>query len=143
MATTTIEETKQLALDHFDRVWNHEEFDADVLADNYRVHTNLGSHEEYALEEFKESLAESQAAIPDLHKEVDDVIATDDKVVIRYTLTGTQEGKFKGVPPTGEEMEITGVGIYHVEDGKLTEARYVQDMLRAMIQLGVVEPPGG
>lgn len=139
---TTIEETKQLVLDHFDRVWHHGEFDTDVLADDYRVHTNLGSHEKYTREEFEESLAESRAAILDLHKEIEDVIATDNRVVIRYTLTGTQDGEFKGVPPTSEGMEIAGVGIYHIEDGKLAEAWYVQDMLRAMTQFGVVDPPG-
>ena len=139
---TTSEENEQLALDHFDRVWHQGEFDRDVLADDYRVHTNLGSHEEYTLEEFEAAIAESRAAIPDLRKEPEDVIATDDRVVIRYTMTGTQEGEFKGVPPTGEDVEIAGVGTYRIEDGKLAEAWYVADFLRAMTQLGVVEPPG-
>lgn len=141
MATTTIEENERLARQHFDQVWHHGEFDRDVLADDFRVHTNTGSHEEYTLEEFEESIANAREALPDLQKEPDDVIATEDRVVIRYTMTGTQEGELKGVPPTGEDVEIAGVGIYHIDDGKLTEAWYVADFLRAMTQLGVVDPP--
>lgn len=141
MATTTIEENERLARRHFDRVWNRGDFEKDVLADDYRVHTNTGTQEEHTLEEFEAQITESREAIPNLRKEVDDVIATDDRVVIRYTMTGTQEGEFKGVPPTGEDVEIAGVGIYRIEDGELAEAWYVADFLRAMSQLGVVEPP--
>lgn len=104
---------------------------------------NYDRIEELVAEDFVDHtpFGEPREAMPDLHREVDDVIATDEKAVIRYTLTGTQEGEFEGAPPTGEEMEIAGVGISRIEDGKLAEARYVQAMSRAMIQLGIVESP--
>lgn len=111
MTTTPIEENERLAREHFDRVWNHGEFETDALADEYRVQTNLGTQEEHSLETFQEFVAQAREAVPDLRKEIDDSIATDGKVTIRYTMTGTQKGEFKGIPPTGESIEITGVGM--------------------------------
>ena len=139
MTTTTIEENERLAREHFDRVWNHGEFETDALADEYRVQTNLGTQEEHSLETFQEFVAQAREAVPDLRKEIDDSIATDGKVTIRYTMTGTQKGEFKGIPPTGESIEIAGVAIYRIEDGTLTEAWIVSDFLRALKQLGVVD----
>lgn len=139
MATTTAEENERLAVEHFDRVWNRGEFDADVLADDYLVHTNLGAHETHTLEEFRAFVTDAREAVPDLRKEPDDIVATDDEVVIRYTMTGTQRGEFKGIPPTGEEMEINAVTTYRIEDGKLAEEWIVADFLRALKQLGIVD----
>jgi steroid delta-isomerase-like uncharacterized protein len=139
MATTTAAENERLARDHFDRVWNRGEFDEDVLADDYRVHTHLGGHEVHTVEEFREFVAGTRAAVPDLYKEPEDVVATDDRVVIRYTMTGTQEGEFRGIPATGGEIEIGAVAVYRVEDGRLAEAWLVADFLRALRQLDVVD----
>jgi steroid delta-isomerase-like uncharacterized protein len=139
MATTTIEENERLALEQFDRVWNHGEFDTDVLAEDYRVHTNLGSHETHTLEEFQAFVTSVREAVPDLRKEPDDVFATDEKVTIRYTMTGTQQGEFKGIPATDEAVEINSIAIYRVEDGTLAEAWIVPDFLRALKQIGVVD----
>lgn len=139
MATTAVEENERIAREHFDRVWNRGEFDPDVLADDYRVHTHLGAHEQYTLGEFRDVVARIHEAVPDMRKEPEDVVATDDRVVVRYTTTGTQEGELKGMPPTGERMEFAAVAIYRLEDGELAEAWYVGDFLRATRQLGVAD----
>lgn len=139
MATTTIEENERLVREHFDRVWNRGEVDTDNLADEYRVQTRLGTHEEHTLEEFRDLVASARDAVPDLHKEIDETVATAEKVVVRYTMTGTQEGELKGIPPTGEEIEVAGVVIYRIEDGTIAEAWLIANFLRAFRQLGVVE----
>lgn len=141
MATTTVEENERLAREHFDRVWHQGEFDADVLADDYRVHTNLGEHETHTLEEYRAFVERAREAIPDLRKEPDDVFATDEKVTIRYTMTGTQEGEFGGIPATGQTVEINAIVIQRVEDGKIAEEWVVADFLRVLKQLGVVDWP--
>lgn len=141
MSTTTIEENERLAREHFGRVWHQGEFDTDLLTDDYRVHLNLGGSETLTLEEYRGFVAKSHEAIPDLRKEPDDVIATDEKVTIRYTMTGTQEGEFEGIPGTGEEIEINAIDIQRIEDGKVAEEWIVADFLRALKQLGVVESP--
>lgn len=63
-------------------------------------------------------------------------------VVDRYRMRGTHEGEFRGIPPTGAEVEFTGIIIHHLEDGEVVEDVAEFDALDVMEQLGVVESPG-
>jgi steroid delta-isomerase-like uncharacterized protein len=62
------------------------------------------------------------AGFPDAHIEPRHEVADDDHVVVAYTLTGTHDGEFEGVAPTGKRIEITGIQIGRFEDGKLVGA---------------------
>ena len=66
------------------------------------------------------------------------MIAEGDTVVLRCTLSGTQEGELMGIPPTGRKIEVTEIHIYRLEDGKAVEHRVGRDDLGAMRQLGVI-----
>ena len=89
-------------------------------------------------EEMKGTVRMVTAAFPDNRHEVEEVIEDDDRVVLRCTLTGTHEGPFMGIPPTGERIEVTEIHIYRLEDGKAVEHRVGRDDLGAMRQLGVI-----
>lgn len=141
MAVTSAEENERIVREHFDRMWNHGEFDTDVLADDYHAVLNGGAYHEWNLDEMQGVVAEWREAFPDLHKEIDETTATDERVVIRYTFTGTHEGEILEIPPTGNEVEIPVIGICYIENGKITKEWYVADFLRLMHQLGVVQPP--
>jgi steroid delta-isomerase-like uncharacterized protein len=82
------------------------------------------------------------AAIPDLHATIDDLVAEGNKVVVRYTVEGTQQGALPGVPPTGKRFRISGISIYRLAEGKITEQREQMDMLGLMQQLGVIPALG-
>lgn len=139
MATTHIEENETIALGHFERVWNDGAFDSAVLADDYHVVANIGEHAELTLEEFRGKVSHFHKAFPDLHKEPIDVIATEDAVVIPYTFTGTHKNELMGIPPTGNEVEISAVDIVYVDDCQVEMEWYVTDFLRMMRQLGVAD----
>lgn len=139
MATTPAEENERIARAHFDRMWNRGEFDESVLADDYRAILNAGARHEFTLDEKQEKVAKWLEAFPDLRAEPDETMATDETVVIRYTLTGTHEGEILGIPPTGNEVEIAVVDICYMENGTITKEWYVADFLRLMKQLGVVD----
>lgn len=139
MATINIKENETLAVGHFERVWNDGEFDSAVLADGYHVMANIGEDAELTLEEFRGKVSHFREAFPDLHKEPIDVIATEDAVVIPYTFTGTHENELMGIPPTGNEVEISAVDIVYVDDGQVEMEWYVTDFLRMMRQLGVAD----
>ena len=89
-------------------------------------------------EEMKGTVRIITAAFPDNHHEVEEVIAEGDTVVLRCTLTGTHEGPFMGIPPTGRKIEVTEIHIYRLEEGKAVEHRVGRDDLGAMRQLGVI-----
>jgi steroid delta-isomerase-like uncharacterized protein len=79
----------------------------------------------------------------DFHFDVDDVIAEGDKVVLRWTHTGTHIGAFLGMPPTGRSYRTTGIEIWRVEGGKLAEHWDVVDVFGQLMQLGLIPQPSG
>lgn len=81
-------------------------------------------------------------AFPDMAYTLEAVLAEDDMVAGRWTVAGTHEGEFHGIPPTGEAVEIPACGVFRVEAGKFAEVWLTYDRLGMMTQLGVVDPPG-
>jgi steroid delta-isomerase-like uncharacterized protein len=79
------------------------------------------------------------AAFPDFHTEVEDQIVAGDKVVERWSCTGTQEGEFMGLPPTSRRVEIHGMDISRLAGGRLVEHWTQVDMMSTLQQLGVMQ----
>lgn len=82
-----------------------------------------------------------RAAFPDLKATVEDLIEEGDKVVARARVTGTHQGEFMGIPPTGSTIDVQMIDIVQFRDGKAVAHWGVSDNLALMEQLGVVEPP--
>jgi steroid delta-isomerase-like uncharacterized protein len=81
-------------------------------------------------------------AFPDFRWTVEDQVAEGDKVTTRYTLSGTHEGEFFGVPASGRRVEVSGINIDRFEGGKLVEEWASYDLLGAMRQMGAIPEPG-
>jgi steroid delta-isomerase-like uncharacterized protein len=79
-------------------------------------------------------------AFPDFHRTMEDVVAEGDKVVARYTATGTHRGDFMGVPATGKKVKFAWITIYRVAERKIAEEWLVADDLALLQQLGAVKP---
>lgn len=77
-------------------------------------------------------------AFPDVSASIEDIIAEDDKVVVRKVWHGTHRAPFMGTPPTGKEVSFEGIVIWRIEDGKLAERWAQIDRLSLTQQLGVV-----
>jgi steroid delta-isomerase-like uncharacterized protein len=77
-------------------------------------------------------------AFPDLHVEIEDMIAEGDKVVCRNTVTGTNDGEYLGRPPTGKSVSYNEIFIFRFADGRIVETWGVVDVLAQLRQLGVV-----
>ena len=63
-------------------------------------------------------------------------------MVTRTTWRGTHQGAFLGIPPTGKQVNVTGIDISRVASGKFVEHWQSADNLGLLQQLGVVPPPG-
>ena len=82
-----------------------------------------------------------RGGFPDIHIEIDDIIAVDDKVVLRWKTTRqTHTGMYRGLPPTGKEVRITGMTIFRFENGKIEEFWLEMDQLNGARQMGAVAP---
>jgi steroid delta-isomerase-like uncharacterized protein len=77
-------------------------------------------------------------AFPDLHVAVEDVIAEEDKVVCRNTVTGTHQGEYMGLPPTGRFVTYNEIFIFRFAGGRIAETWGVVDVLSQMRQLGLL-----
>jgi steroid delta-isomerase-like uncharacterized protein len=82
-----------------------------------------------------------RTAFPDWQETVEDVIAEDDRVVVRVVGRGTHRSDFQGMPATGRAVEAHGVGIARITDGRITEAWAAYDALGLMHQLGAIPAP--
>lgn len=80
-------------------------------------------------------------AFPDLKVTVDDVIAEGDTVVARITSHGTHQGDFQGIPATGRPITITGIEIFHLANGTITERWGELNILGLLQQLGAIPAP--
>ena len=89
-------------------------------------------------EPFKQYLSMVLTAFPDLHFTIEDMFGEGDRVVIRYTYRGTHKGDLMGIPPTGKQVAVTGIGIMRVANGKILEEWINNDLMQ---QLGVVAAP--
>ncbi len=59
--------------------------------------------------------------VPDWHFTVENMIAEDDQVVVRYTITGTVTGSVMGSKPSGKTFSARGLTYYRLENGKIVE----------------------
>ena len=76
------------------------------------------------------------ATFPDLHITIQDQIAENDLVATRYVMSGTQQGEFANIPPTGKQFTVTGIEMHRFTDGKLVELWNLVDALSMLQQLG-------
>jgi hypothetical protein len=86
----------------------------------------------------KEVFARLHRAFPDLHITVEDLIAEGDKVVGRNSVSGTHQGEYMGVPPTGRSVAYNEIFIFRFVDGRIAETWGVVDVFSQMKQLGVI-----
>ena len=99
-----------------------------------------GDYEGY--EAFKEHVNYLRTGYPDFSVEFDEVIVKGVKVVSRYTFTGTNKGPRGEVPPTGKKVQISGVLISHIVNGKIAEVWNYRSVAAVLTQLGyTITPP--
>lgn len=79
--------------------------------------------------------------ISDLHATTESMIAEDDRVVVRWTYTGTPEGEIRGVEPNGERVEWASWKDYRLEDGEIVEGWGLMDRLQLYETIGIVDVP--
>jgi predicted ester cyclase len=112
----------------------------EVFAPDARVATPLPIHATWA-QAIKEVFATLHRAFPDLRVTVEDVIAEDDKVVSRHTVTGTHSGsEYMGLAPTGRSVRYDEIFILQFEDGRIAQTWGVVDVHTQRKQLGAVAP---
>jgi steroid delta-isomerase-like uncharacterized protein len=124
-----LEAYKQLAKRWFEEVWNkgHREAIGELLAPDALFHEGITAA--LGPEGFYPFFDRMQAAFSDIHMIVHDAIAEGDKVCLRWSGTMSHTGDGLGVPPTNEQLDIAGISIVRIANGRLVEKWQSWDML--------------
>jgi steroid delta-isomerase-like uncharacterized protein len=87
---------------------------------------------------FKDTIAFYKQTFPDSELSLAQVIGDGDTVATLWTVTGTQQAEFFGVPATGRQVSVEGMNFYRLADGRITDVWTQFDGLGLMQQLGAI-----
>ena len=137
------EQNKMIVYRIFDEIFNK----GDAAAADRLVARDLVEHAAVPLcatgpETINQVAGWCRRTLPDVHFGIDDMVAEGDRVMVRLTLTGTNQGEFQGRPPTGERIAQPQMHVFRLFDGKMVEHWEVRDDLSMMQQLGIVPAHG-
>jgi predicted ester cyclase len=115
----------------------------DEIFDRYISHQSDGRTEERGPEDVKRFIGEFRQAFPDFRSTIEYQVAEGDMVVTRWRASGTHQGEFRGIAPTGKPVAIIGIGVFRFSDeGKVVESWDNLDELGMMQQMGAITQPG-
>jgi steroid delta-isomerase-like uncharacterized protein len=125
-------------------VWGHESLAAvdELAGPSLSVSYPILPDVIHGPETLKQFLTGFHTAFPDANVTLEE-IAERDKVVVRWKLRGTHQGGLLGIPTTGKQVEVSGMTIYRIADGKIVEERGEEDASGLRRQLGVIPAASG
>lgn len=142
MAQQTTDDIERIARRYPEEIAAEGNFDLheELVTEDYVEHGPFGEDVQ-GRDADVEKMREFLNAFENFEATVEDAVAQDDTVAMRVTLRGTHEGPFRGIEPTGNEIEVNNMVFTRVEDGKIAERWLQPDTLGLMEQLGAVERP--
>lgn len=96
---------------------------------------NVNGREIIGVDAAKATVASFLAAFPDAHYTVEDMIASGDRVVTRWTATATQRGPFAGIAPTNRRVTMRGITIFKIVGTQISALWNTWDMFGLIEQL--------
>ncbi len=137
------EDNKTLIRDIIEEVWNKGNVEAvdRYFAPDYVDQDPLPGQAP-GPEGYKQSVAAIRDAFPDLNLTLEHILSEGDQVAFHYTMRGTHQGPFMGIPPTGNPFSVSGMIFARVAEGKAAERWANLDTMGLMQQLGAIPSPG-
>ena len=119
----------------FYEVYNDKKLDLidSIFTDDYVGHVN--AHDIVGAENAKGFIGGFLEGIPNAFYDVKESFVNDNKVTCRWVCTGTQTGNFYGMPPKNKDVNVNGITIFRIADGKIAELWNVWDQFTLVEQL--------
>ncbi|CAN5797778.1 hypothetical protein BH23CHL2_BH23CHL2_36300 [soil metagenome] len=145
MQQTEIERNKELARRYYSELWDHGKLELaeELVALNHVDHNPPIPGRGGGREDVIHHIKVFREGFPDLRISIDELVAEGDRVVERVTMRGTHLGPFLGIAPTGKYVEVTGVNVCRIEDGKVAERWGMTDSMGMLQQLGLFPEADG
>lgn len=140
MAGTNITESERAVQDYIAWV-NGAPSKVTVLSESVDVsNPGLPDGEVHSRTAYESYLQELRTGFSDLQFTEEEVVSSGDVVMVEFIITGTHDGEFQGLPPTGREVEIRGIEKFRIADGKVVECHVYYDTQELANQLGLTFP---
>ncbi|GAA4684251.1 hypothetical protein Prum_064960 [Phytohabitans rumicis] len=110
----------------------------DLLTDDYHDHDATNEEDVRGVDGARVEIEMYRNAFRGFKFTVEDQLAEGDKVITRWTWRGTHSGEFLGIAPTKKKVEMTGMTIHRMHEGKIQEGWWNFDFLGALRQVGAV-----
>jgi steroid delta-isomerase-like uncharacterized protein len=139
----SVEENKRIVRRYYEELWNRWDLTLvnEMISEAIVFRGSLGITTK-GRDGFRQYMTTVQAAFPDFHNGIEDLIAEGDKVVAVLTYTGTHQGTIFGRAPTGKRIHYSGTAIFRIEANQIVSGWVMADTLGLLQQLGVVVSPG-
>jgi steroid delta-isomerase-like uncharacterized protein len=131
------EPTTEQFVEAYETLWDGEYDRQDIVGESVLVEDPARPEPVRGREALLEHVRESRASFPDLAIRTEDLVAEGDTVMWEWRMTGTNEGELQGLPPTGNEVDITGMSKLVVVDGRLEEEYMYYNVAELFSQLGL------
>lgn len=124
----------------YERIWNDRDFEAlsEVVAESFTFSSPTAGTIQ-GRENCEAYARDVVEGFPDFQVEIHEILVDEPLVATESTLSGTHEGEYDGIPPTGERFEVRDMAMSVVEAGKLQEERLYFDRYDFFEQLGLIE----
>jgi steroid delta-isomerase-like uncharacterized protein len=109
----------------------------EIFAPDFLYYDPSNSPNPMSKKETYEFLIEGFKLFKDVNHTIEEIIAVNDKVVVRTTTAVTHEGEFQGIPATGKEAEFSSIAIFQIKDGKIIGVWEEANKLGWFQQLGM------
>lgn len=128
----------------YEEVWNKRRLEVvgELISPSHAVQRTDTTDPGIGPEAYERNVTEFVTAFPDLQFTLLDMVAEDDKVVVYWNISGTQQGEFRGIAATGRKISVDGITINQLANGKIMDSYVSYDALGLMQQLGAVHAVG-
>jgi predicted ester cyclase len=134
-------QNKIIARRYFEDMWNK----GDVAVSDELITADIVGHVSgttlHGIETLKQRLSTLYAIYSEPRFTIEDQMAEGDKVLTRWTFRGKHTGETMGAAPTGKQVTVTGMNLFRLTGGKITEIWLNADDLGELQQLGIIPVP--
>lgn len=128
----------------YEEVWNMRRLEliGELISPSHAVQIREFADSGIGPEAYARHMTQFVTAFPDMNFTVLDLIAEDDKVAACWNISGTHQGEFQGIAPTGKKISVDGITINQLANGKIMDSYVSWDEWGLMQQLGAIPAPG-
>jgi steroid delta-isomerase-like uncharacterized protein len=113
----------------------------EMFAADYLHHDPANPDSIGGVDDVRHHISTLRGAFPDIVFSVEDLVAEDSRIAVRWSATLTHTGDYFGIPPTMKSAVVTGINTWYFTDGKAVEGWVNRDDLGLMQQLGLAPSP--